>query len=252
MRIVCLDLEGVLVPEIWIAFAEKTGVDELTRTTRDEPDYEVLMRYRLEILNKHGFSLSQIQDVIETLDPLPGALDFLDELRLKYELIILSDTFREFAGPLMKKLNFPTLFCHELKVNNDHIEDIKLRHPDHKRASELVSTACFLSGLTKIDTNQKAWRPNAIYHYIQFQELKPDFVVDITDFIEVKKEAVLSYESQFYNPKSKEPETIISSKSFLESVIYRAENLGRLSGVKYAEGFTVEKLVAVDSLDDIK
>ena len=135
MRIVCLDLEGVLVPEIWIAFAEKTGVDELTRTTRDEPDYEVLMRYRLEILNKHGFSLSQIQDVIESLDPLPGALDFLDELRSKYELIILSDTFREFAGPLMRKLNSPTLFCHELKVKNDLIEDIKLRLPDHKRKS---------------------------------------------------------------------------------------------------------------------
>jgi phosphoserine/homoserine phosphotransferase len=135
MRIVCLDLEGVLVPEIWIAFAEKTGVDELTRTTRDEPDYEVLMRYRLEILNKHGFSLSQIQDVIESLDPLPGALDFLDELRSKYELIILSDTFSEFARPLMRKLNFPTLFCHELKVNNDLIEDIKLRLPDHKRKS---------------------------------------------------------------------------------------------------------------------
>ena len=135
MRIVCLDLEGVLVPEIWIAFAEKTGVDELTRTTRDEPDYEVLMRYRLEILNKHGFSLSQIQDVIESLDPLPGALDFLDELRSKYELIILSDTFSEFAQPLMRKLNFPTLFCHELKVNNDLIEDIKLRLPDHKRKS---------------------------------------------------------------------------------------------------------------------
>jgi phosphoserine/homoserine phosphotransferase len=130
-----LDLEGVLVPEIWIAFAEKTGVDELTRTTRDEPDYEVLMRYRLEILNKHGFSLSQIQDVIESLDPLPGALDFLDELRSKYELIILSDTFSEFARPLMRKLNFPTLFCHELKVNNDLIEDIKLRLPDHKRKS---------------------------------------------------------------------------------------------------------------------
>jgi phosphoserine/homoserine phosphotransferase len=130
-----LDLEGVLVPEIWIAFAEKTGVDELTRTTRDEPDYEVLMRYRLEILYKHGFSLSQIQDVIESLDPLPGALDFLDELRSKYELIILSDTFSEFARPLMRKLNFPTLFCHELKVNNDLIEDIKLRLPDHKRKS---------------------------------------------------------------------------------------------------------------------
>jgi phosphoserine/homoserine phosphotransferase len=135
MRIVCLDLEGVLVPEIWIAFAEKTGVYELTRTTRDEPDYEVLMNYRLDILNKNNFTLGQIKEVIESLDPLPGAVEFIEKLRSEYELIILSDTFREFAGPLMKKLGFPCLFCHELEVSNDVIKAIKLRLPDHKRKS---------------------------------------------------------------------------------------------------------------------
>ena len=135
MRVVCLDLEGVLVPEIWIAFAEKTGVSELTRTTRDEPNYEVLMRYRIDILNNYGFTLSQIQDVIESLDPLPGAIEFLDQLLPDHELIILSDTFLEFAGPLMRKLKFPTLFCHELKTVDDVIVDIQLRLPDHKRKS---------------------------------------------------------------------------------------------------------------------
>jgi phosphoserine/homoserine phosphotransferase len=135
MRIVCLDLEGVLVPEIWIAFAEKTGVHELTRTTRDETDYEVLMNYRLDILNKNNFTLGQIKEVIESLDPLPGAVEFIEKLRSEYELIILSDTFREFAGPLMKKLGFPCLFCHELEVSNDVIKAIKLRLPDHKRKS---------------------------------------------------------------------------------------------------------------------
>jgi len=135
MRIVCLDLEGVLIPEIWIAFAEKTGVHELTRTTRDEPDYEVLMNYRLDILNENNFTLGQIKEVIESLEPLPGAVEFIEKLRSKYELIILSDTFREFAGPLMKKLGFPCLFCHELEVSNDLIKSIKLRLPDHKRKS---------------------------------------------------------------------------------------------------------------------
>ena len=135
MRIVCLDLEGVLVPEIWVAFAEKTGVHELTRTTRDEPDYEVLMNYRLDILNENNFTLGQIKEVIESLEPLPGAVEFTEKLRSKYELIILSDTFREFAGPLMKKLGFPCLFCHELEVSNDLIKAIKLRLPDHKRKS---------------------------------------------------------------------------------------------------------------------
>ena len=140
MRVICLDLEGVLVPEIWVAFAEKTGVSELTRTTRDEPDYEVLMQYRLDILNSHGFTLDQIQEVIETLEPLPGALEFLNELRSKYELIILSDTFREFAGPLMKKLGFPTLFCHELEIDGESIKAIKLRLPDHKRRKRSIFT----------------------------------------------------------------------------------------------------------------
>jgi phosphoserine/homoserine phosphotransferase len=135
MRIVCLDLEGVLVPEIWIAFAEKTGVHELTRTTRDEPDYEVLMNYRLDILNENNFTLGQIKEVIDSLEPLPGAIEFTEKLRSKYELIILSDTFREFAGPLMKKLGFPCLFCHELEVSYDLIKSIKLRLPDHKRKS---------------------------------------------------------------------------------------------------------------------
>lgn len=135
MRIVCLDLEGVLVPEIWIAFAEKTGVHELTRTTRDEPDYEVLMNYRLDILNENNFTLGQVKEVIESLEPLPGAVEFIEKLRSKYELIILSDTFREFAGPLMKKLGFPCLFCHELEVSNNLIKAIKLRLPDHKRKS---------------------------------------------------------------------------------------------------------------------
>jgi len=135
VRIVCLDLEGVLVPEIWIAFAEKTGVVQLTRTTRDEPDYEALMNFRLDILNQNGFTLSQIQEVIKSLDPLPGALEFIKQLRSKYELIILSDTFREFAAPLMVKLGFPTLFCHELEISNDRINGIKLRLADHKRKS---------------------------------------------------------------------------------------------------------------------
>ena len=134
MQIVCLDLEGVLVPEIWIAFAEKTGVEELKRTTRDEPDYNVLMDYRLDILRKNDFTLSQIQEVIDTLDPFPGALEFLTELRSQYEVILLSDTFREFASPLMRKLNFPTLFCHELKVDSvNRIESVLLRMEDHKR-----------------------------------------------------------------------------------------------------------------------
>ena len=136
MQVVCLDLEGVLVPEIWIAFAEETGVHELKRTTRDEPDYEVLMQYRLDILDKNGFTLTEIQEVIGTLNPFPGAFEFVETIREDYELIILSDTFKEFAGPLMKKLGYPTLFCHELVVDeNDKIKAIQLRLADHKRKS---------------------------------------------------------------------------------------------------------------------
>jgi phosphoserine/homoserine phosphotransferase len=134
MNIVCLDLEGVLIPEIWIAFAEKTGIDALKRTTRDEPCYDTLMRYRLDILNKEGFGLTDIHEVIGTLDPLPGAKEFVEWVTSKTRLVILSDTFSQFAGPLMAKLGNPTLFCHELVVDSSsRIVDYKLRLKDHKR-----------------------------------------------------------------------------------------------------------------------
>lgn len=133
--IVTLDLEGVLVPEIWIAFAEKTGIPALKRTTRDEPDYDVLMRGRLKILDQHGLKLSQIQDVIGTLKPLPGAKEFLDELRSLTQVIILSDTFEQFAKPLMKRLGWPTLFCHRLVVEADRIVNYQLRQPNQKAKS---------------------------------------------------------------------------------------------------------------------
>lgn len=116
MYVTCLDLEGVLVPEIWIAFAEATGIPELKRTTRDEPDYDKLMKFRLDILKEHNLGLKEIQDVIATIDPMPGAKEFLDELRSFGQVIIISDTFTQFAQPLMKKLGWPTLFCNELEV----------------------------------------------------------------------------------------------------------------------------------------
>ena len=119
MNIVCLDMEGVLVPEIWIAFSEASGIPELSRTTRDEPDYDKLMKFRLGILDEHGLGLRQIQEVISTIDPLPGAKEFLDELRATTQVIILSDTFEQFAQPLMKKLGWPTLFCNSLEVAQD-------------------------------------------------------------------------------------------------------------------------------------
>lgn len=119
MNLVCLDMEGVLVPEIWIAFAEATGIEELKRTTRDEPDYDKLMKYRIDILAEHNLGLKEIQDTIATIDPMEGAKDFLDALREDTQVIILSDTFTQFAMPLMKKLGYPTLFCNELVVAED-------------------------------------------------------------------------------------------------------------------------------------
>ena len=116
MNVVCLDLEGVLVPEIWIAFAKASGIPELERTTRDEPDYDKLMAYRLDILREHGLGLAEIQDVIATIDPMPGAREFLDALREKTQVIIISDTFEQFAQPLMRKLGWPTIFCNSLEV----------------------------------------------------------------------------------------------------------------------------------------
>nr|WP_330409268.1 bifunctional phosphoserine phosphatase/homoserine phosphotransferase ThrH [Roseburia inulinivorans] len=119
MNIVCLDLEGVLVPEIWVAFAEETGIPELKKTTRDEPDYDKLMKWRLVILKEHGLGLKEIQETIAKIDPMPGAKEFLDELRSMTQVIIISDTFTQFAAPLMKKLGWPTIFCNSLEVAED-------------------------------------------------------------------------------------------------------------------------------------
>ena len=133
MNIVCLDMEGVVVPEIWIAFAEASGIPELTRTTRDEPDYDKLMKWRIGILKEHGLGLKEIQATIATIDPLPGAKEFLDKLREKTQVIILSDTFEEFAKPLMEKLGWPTIFCNSLEVaENGEITGFKMRCPESK------------------------------------------------------------------------------------------------------------------------
>ena len=134
MEIACLDLEGVLIPEIWIAFAEKTGIEALKRTTRDEPDYDVLMRYRLDILDRHGLGLKEIQEVIATLSPLDGAREFVDWLRERFQVVILSDTFYEFAQPLMRQLGFPALLCHKLETDQDgRVVNYHLRQANPKR-----------------------------------------------------------------------------------------------------------------------
>ena len=136
MQIVCLDLEGGLIPEIWIEFSQRTGIPELARTTRDEPDYDKLMRGRIEILNRKGLGLPDIQKTIDTVLPMAGAREFLDWLRGYCQVVILSDTFYQFAAPLMRQLGYPTLFCHELVVDdNGRVRDYKLRMPDQKRQS---------------------------------------------------------------------------------------------------------------------
>ena len=151
MYITCLDLEGVLVPEIWIAFSEASGIPELRRTTRDEPDYDKLMRWRLGILKEHGLGLKEIQATIATIDPLPGAKEFLDELRSITQAVILSDTFTQFAQPLMKKLGWPTLLCNELVVSSDGmVTDFRLRCKETKlstvRAFQSVGFDTIASG----------------------------------------------------------------------------------------------------------
>ena len=136
MLIVCLDLEGVLIPEVWVEFARRSGIGSLTRTTRDEPDYDKLMRFRLRTLAEHGMKIGDIQKVIGDMSPLPGAREFLDDLRAAYQVVILSDTFYEFARPLMKQLAWPTLMCHRLVVAPDgEVADYRLRIPDQKRAA---------------------------------------------------------------------------------------------------------------------
>ena len=143
MNVVCLDLEGVLVPEIWIAFSEATGIPELRRTTRDEPDYDKLMKFRINILKEHGLGLKEIQETIATIDPLPGAKEFLDKLREITQVVILSDTFDQFAMPLMKKLGWPTLFCNTLEVaDNGEITGFKMRCDKSKLTTVKALQSC--------------------------------------------------------------------------------------------------------------
>ncbi|WP_040556727.1 bifunctional phosphoserine phosphatase/homoserine phosphotransferase ThrH [Reinekea blandensis] len=157
MELACLDLEGVLIPEIWIAFAEKTGIEELKATTRDIPDYDVLMKQRLAILKAHDLGLNEIQEVIATLSPLPGAGEFIDWLRERFQVVILSDTFYEFAQPLMRQLGFPTLLCHKLEVSESgEITDYRLRQKDPKRTSikafHSLNYRCIAAGDSYNDT----------------------------------------------------------------------------------------------------
>ncbi|WP_404419331.1 bifunctional phosphoserine phosphatase/homoserine phosphotransferase ThrH [Marinospirillum sp.] len=161
MELACLDLEGVLIPEIWIAFAEKTGIEELKATTRDVPDYDVLMRQRLRLLDENGLKLPDIQAVIAELEPLPGAIEFTNWLRERFQLVILSDTFYEFAMPLMKQLGHPTLLCHKLEVDKDgRVSDYKLRQRDPKRQSvralQLLNYRVIAAGDSYNDTTMLA------------------------------------------------------------------------------------------------
>ena len=154
MYITCLDLEGVLVPEIWIAFAEESGIPELTRTTRDEPDYGKLMDFRLDILRQHGLGLKEIQETIARIDPLPGAKDFLDELRATTQAVIISDTFTQFAQPLMAKLGWPALFCNELVVAADGaITDFTMRCPESKLTTVRALHSCGMQTIAAGDSH---------------------------------------------------------------------------------------------------
>ncbi len=154
MNVVCLDLEGVLVPEIWIAFAEASGIPELKRTTRDEPDYDKLMKWRIGILKEHGLGLKEIQDTIAKIDPLPGAKEFLDELRTLTQVIIISDTFTQFATPLMKKLGWPTIFCNTLEVaDNGEITGFRMRCPQSKLTTVKALQSCGFETIASGDSH---------------------------------------------------------------------------------------------------
>jgi phosphoserine / homoserine phosphotransferase len=198
--IVTLDMEGVLTPEIWIAVAEKTGIPQLRRTTRDEPDYDKLMRGRLKILDQHGLKLSDIQQVIGTLQPLPGAKEFLDQLRAEVQVLILSDTFEQFAAPLMRQLGWPTLLCHRLVVESDRITDYQLRIPEQKQravaALKLLNYNVIAGGdsfndtamLTEAHTGFLFRAPANVKQ--QFPQFKA--VEEYADFLKAIREAMLS------------------------------------------------------------
>lgn len=217
---------GTIAKEI--AFGKKIGIIDLTRG-------ELGTRGSVEIRNQESTNAAKILGVSvrENLDMRDGFF-VNDEL---HQLKIIK---------MLRKYKPEIVLCNA-------IED---RHIDHGKGSQLVSDACFLSGLMKIETEideekQEVWRPKLVYHYIQWKNITPDFVVDITGFNDKKVEAILAYSSQFYNPNSNEPETLIASKNFLESLNYRAQDLGRLIGTDYAEGFTVERYLAVNSLGDL-
>ena len=222
-----LGCSGTIAKEI--SLGKKVGIIDLTRG-------ELGTRGSVEIRNAESAKASQVLGVVarENLDMRDGF--FINDEAHQLKII-----------EMIRKYKPEIVLCNA-------IED---RHIDHGKGSQLVSDACFLSGLLRIETeldgvSQEAWRPKVVYHYIQWQNIEPDFVVDISDFMDTKMEAVLAYGSQFYNPNSKEPVSPITSKNFLDSVKYRAQDLGRLVNVTYAEGFTTERYVAVNSLGDLK
>ncbi len=186
MDIVCLDMEGVLVPEIWIAFSEASGIPELKRTTRDEPDYDKLMNYRLAILKEHGLGLKEVQDVIATIDPMPGAKEFLDELRSLTQVIILSDTFTQFAGPLMKKLGMPTIFCNELVVADDgEITGFKMRCKQSKLTTVKALQSCGFDTIASGDSHNDIG---------MIQASKAGFLFKSTDAIKAEYPEIPAFE----------------------------------------------------------
>lgn len=187
MNIVCLDLEGVLVPEIWITFAEESGIPELKRTTRDEPDYDKLMKYRLDILKAHGMGIKEVQETISRIDPMPGAKEFLDELRDLTQVLILSDTFTEFAGPLIKKLGNPTIFCNSLEIAEDgEITDFKMRCENTKyttvKALQSIGFDTIASGDSHNDLGM-------------IQASKAGFLFKSTDAIKAEYPEIPAYET---------------------------------------------------------
>ncbi|MFM2229688.1 MAG: hypothetical protein RL607_946 [Bacteroidota bacterium] len=221
-----LGCSGTLAKEV--ALGKKVGIVDLTRG-------ELGTRGSVEIRNRESAKAFEILGihVRENLDMRDGF--FVNDEAHQMKII---QTIRKYQPEIV--------ICNA-------IDD---RHIDHGKGSKLVSDACFLSGLRKIETKwegstQAAWRPKVVYHYIQWKNIEPDFVVDITDFMEVKMESILAYGSQFYNPNSSEPSTPIATKNFLDSVKYRAQDLGRIVGVEFAEGFTVERYLAVNSLGDL-
>ncbi len=222
-----LGCSGTIAKEV--SLGKKVGIIDLTRG-------ELGTRGSVEIRNSESAKASEILGVSvrENLDMRDGF--FINDEAHQLKII-----------QMLRKYRPEIVLCNAITD----------RHIDHGKGSKLVSDACFLSGLVKIETElngekQQAWRPKVVYHYIQWQNIEPDFVVDISGFLDKKMESVLAYGSQFYDPNSKEPVTPITSKTFLDSVKYRAEDLGRLVGVAYAEGFTTERYLAVNSLGDLK